>query len=166
MKRFALACACAVVILAHPLSGQSATTCGWSQLTPHESPRTLVQLRQRAQAQVDWLACAEARLLEWYRDCDATAARTAARELQRLRDSGHSTDPLLLAWLGVALVRGPEVQIEHADGLFLRSAYRTSNAERTGLRLLAEVTERTGGLRLPRNWQSSHSRRESRKQCA
>jgi len=35
----------------------------------------------------------------------------AVRTLQAARRRRNSSDPLLLAWLGLALVRGPEVQV-------------------------------------------------------
>lgn len=122
-------------------SAPASPTCGWSFIDPHDVPPTLQLLRSRIQEAPDWLPDAEAQLLRWYRECDETAGRTAARSLQTTRNRTNSSDPLLLAWLGVALVRGPEVQVPQAEGVFLRATHRSSNAERDGARLLARVAE-------------------------
>lgn len=124
---------------------QTSLTCGWPSTDAQQVPPTLQALRSRAGPEVpDWLPKAEDQLLRWYRDCDATAGHSAAFSLRVLRDYTRSSDPLLLAWLGVAYVRGPEVQLLHADGTFLRSAHHFSNDERVGPRLLADVLARTG----------------------
>jgi hypothetical protein len=122
-------------------SAADPATCGWSFLTPHDVPPTLQVLRGRAQDVPDWLPEAEALLLRWYRQCDATAGREAVHLLQTTRNRTNSSDPLLLAWLGVALVRGPEVQVPGATGAVLRPVHRYSNSERDGARLLARVAE-------------------------
>jgi len=124
-----------------PQSARLRATCGWSFLEAHDVPPTLETLRGRTAEVPDWLPEAESLLRRWYRACDEGAAREAIHMLQTTRNRTNSSDPLLLAWLGVALVRGLEVQVPGADGAVLRGTHHSSNSERDGARLLARVAE-------------------------
>lgn len=64
--------------------------------------------------------------------------------LSNLQSRTNSTDPLLLALAGVAMLRGPDVQIERAAGYITRPAHPSSNAEREGVRLLSRIAMQTG----------------------
>lgn len=128
----------------HNAVAQEAKTCGWSFLSAVDTPPTLQNLALRRFERPAWLSEAQGRLHRWYRECDETAARRAVRLLQAARSRTNSSDPLLLGLLGMALVRGPEVQVPHAEGSVLRAAHHSSNSERDGARLLAGVAESTG----------------------
>ena len=131
-------------LAAPPQYAQVAETCGWSFMEPRAVPPTVESLLDRAQVAPDWPADAEVQLLRWYRDCDETAGRMAVQTLQRAQRRTNSSDPVLLALLGVALVRGPEVQVPRSVGAYLRSTHHFSNSERDGARLLARVAESEG----------------------
>ena len=94
-------------------SVQPTATCGWHFIAPPERPPTLEQLVSRADAAANGVGEAVALLERWYRGCDGTAAREAARVLRNAYDR-DPRNPLVRALLGVALVRGLEVQVERA----------------------------------------------------
>lgn len=64
--------------------------------------------------------------------------------LRNERRRTNSTDPFLRALLGLALVRGPDVHVLHAEGALLRPVNRHTNAEIEGVRLLTAVAAETG----------------------
>jgi hypothetical protein len=79
----------------------------------------------------------------WISNCDHVAGRDATLDFRRAYEL-HRDDMALEALLGVALARGPEVQWEFDGGTVLRYARRGSNSEKEAVRLLAEVSTKTG----------------------
>jgi hypothetical protein len=126
-----------------PLQAQEAPTCGWHFLDGRASPPTLDQLLQRTEG-LSRHEEAVAEIREWITTCDHTAARRAAMSLRNERRRTNSTDPFLRALLGLALVRGPDVHVLHAEGALLRPVNRHTNAEIEGVRLLTAVAAETG----------------------
>ncbi|HSJ32251.1 MAG TPA: hypothetical protein VK933_12500 [Longimicrobiales bacterium] len=142
-----LAPTCAVFLAAAaplPLQAQDAPTCGWHFLDEQASPPTLDQLLQRTDGLSSRHQEAVAEIREWITACDHTAARRAAMSLRNERRRTNSTDPFLRALLGLALVRGPDVHVLHAEGALLRPVNRHTNAEIEGVRLLTAVAAETG----------------------
>jgi hypothetical protein len=124
-------------------AAQDVTTCGWHFLDATPRPPAVQQLLERAPANADVQAVVQ-QLDGWYARCDATAAREAALELRRLVPTSGPARNVARGLLGIALVRGPEVQVERASGQWLRATHAASNAERDGVRLLADVLVETG----------------------
>lgn len=123
------------------VSGQAVPTCGWHYLDAVEQAASVTEILADKPPTAAVSAAAE-KLVEWYHNCDATAARVAAQLLRRERGRTNSTDPQLLGLLGVVLLRGPEVQVERAPGHLLRPALQESNAASEGMRLLHDVLSR------------------------
>jgi len=84
------------IIRAQPSSAQPAATCGWHFIAPPERPPTLEQLVSRADAAANGVGEAVALLERWYRACDGTAAREAARTLRNAYERDRR-DPLVRA---------------------------------------------------------------------
>ncbi len=117
---------------------QRSPTCAWHFVSPQEVPPTLERLASRIDGDPDGARDGLAHLKRWYRHCDETAGHEAVRILGNAHER-DGRDPLLRALLGIALVRGPEVQVARAEGTTLRAVHQSSNAEREGARLLAGV---------------------------
>ena len=135
----------APMLLATPTfaHAQQRETCGWDLLGEVQRPPTVQQLLARSNAHPE-LGAVVQQLDRWYAQCDATAAREATLQLRRLASASGPSRNMAKGLLGIALVRGPEVQVERASGLWLRATHSSSNAERDGVRLLADVLVETG----------------------
>ena len=122
---------------------QGSFTCGWDYLEQQERPPTITRLLDRGPVSEDVRSAARS-LDAWFTGCDATAARVAVQSLRRQLGRTNSSDPQLRGLLGIALLRGPEVQVERAEGMTLRSVLEDTNAATEGVRLLSEVAQATG----------------------
>jgi hypothetical protein len=115
------------------------STCGWHFLEAVSEPPAVQALVARVNRPSHELNRAVQLLQSWFLECDASAAREAAQLLGRLAGRSGFDSDVISALHGIALLRGPEVQIANASGLVLRPARFGSNAERTGVRLLLRV---------------------------
>jgi len=133
--------ACLVLLLvgaSKPVLGQQGQTCGWQYYETLELPYSLVELVAAAPPSPEVVGAVQL-LHRWFITCNGTAAREAEQSLRRVRSRNNSTDPIMLGLLGIALLRGPEVQPEGADGFALRAAHRETNAAAEAFRLLEAV---------------------------